>query len=142
MRERAIVLLVVLAGVAYAATPAAAQDSNGPAATPMGGMSEDQRVRERDRMRREYEQMRERRAEALREAREQSAADSAGEAIPGWRDSTGGPGRLRGTTPRPDDTIGGRPRPPGTIEGLPKYLLYAAIGLLGIVIVVRFRRGR
>jgi len=143
MRKRFPVLLLVLIGAVFATGPAVAQVPVGDTGTPMGGDDEGVRVRERNRMRREYEEMRDNRAKALREAR-LSTAGSAGEQIPGWRGTgAAAEGGRTADAPAPEavaeenDSSGVRP-----LEGAPKYLLYFAVGLLGVVIVVRFRRGR
>jgi hypothetical protein len=143
MRTTAFIVLLAVLGAAFAGGTVYAQVPAGDGATPMGGMDEDERVRERERMRFEYEQLREARAKALREAREETAG-AAGEQIPGWK-GTGEPDRTASLAAAAEEAARAAERdssPVRPLTGTPKYLLYLAIGMLGVVIVVRFRKGR
>ena len=107
----------------------------------IGGRRVDIRVRERDRMRREYEEMKQARAAKLKKVREETAGYG-GTGVRGWRGD--GYGRIAAPLPRPEPAPAPAPDSGGVrpIEGTPKYLLYTAVVALGAVIVVRFRRNR
>jgi hypothetical protein len=144
MRNRVIIVLLLLAGLAFAGRSALAQVPAGgdDGAVPMGGSDQDVRVRERERMRREYRKLRETRAAALRQAREETAG-TAGEAIPGWK-GTGQPAKVE-TTGFVDEkalAVEREQTPVRPLEGLPKFLLYVAAGMLCVVLVVRLRKGK
>ena len=105
----------------------------------IGGRRVDIRVRERDRMRREYEEMKQARAAKLKEVREETAGYG-GTGVSGWRGDSYG--RIATPLPRPEPAPAPKSGGVRPIEGTPKYLLYTAVVALGAVIVVRFRRNR
>lgn len=130
----AVLALLTSAGIAGAVPD---KKSEKPVST---GGSVDARVQERARMRIEYEQMREKRADALARAREEASGRS-GSLVPGWR----GPNGERASDLV--DEADAKPQPVRTegirrIEGSSKFFIYLAIGLLGLVLFMKFRGRR
>ena len=104
----------------------------------LGGDSEDERIRERERMRLEYEEMKEKRARELARVREETSGN-AGSQVPGWRGPDGQRTASALAREAAEAAESSRDKGVRTLEGTPKLLLYIAIGLLGFVIVMRFR---
>ncbi len=142
MRKRAFAALLAVLGVALAGGPAFAQVPAESAAIPMGGTDVDERIRERDRMRMEYEEMRDARAMALEEARQETAGTS-GEQIPGWK----GTGARGGGRTLPNGAGGanagdGAKVDKSKVAGARRYIIFILFASLGVLIFLRFRKAR
>jgi len=126
-RAAALALMLLLVPVSAALGMPVGGEKEGPAHS--GLSPEDQKLIERRRqMREEYEEMREKRLEALKQAVRETSADPTGGQVPGWKpEATGaatapGGGRARSgpaSTGRTDPLAGAKERKEPEVSNLP-----------------------